>query len=72
MRSQQTGLTQSPSSSNNPKILDFTDYDCDNEQNQYQRPPRKLFDASQFKVVKVDEAKRGPEEGLSCLPQAGR
>ena len=21
---------QSPSSSNNPKILDFTDYDCDN------------------------------------------
>ena len=33
--------------------------------------PRKLFDASQFKVVEVDEAKRGPEESLSCLPQAG-
>ena len=71
MQSQQTAFTQSPSLSSNPKILDSINYDCDNEQNQYQRSPRKLFDASQFKVVKVDEAKRGPEEGLSCLPQAG-
>ena len=50
---------------------DFTDYDCDNEQNQYQRSPRKLFDASQFKVVEVYQAKRRPEQSLSRLPEAG-
>ena len=33
--------------------------------------PRELLDARQLKVVEVDEAKGGPEEGLSCLPQAG-
>ena len=31
--------------------------------------PGKLFDSCQLKVVQVYQTKRGPEQGLSCLPQ---
>ena len=32
--------------------------------------PRELLDARQLKVVEVDEAKRGPKQGLTCFPEA--
>ena len=31
--------------------------------------PRELLDARQLKVVEVDEAKRGPKQGLTCFPE---
>ena len=31
--------------------------------------PRELLDPRQLKVVEVDQAKGGPEKGLTCLPQ---
>ena len=39
-------------------------------EHQQSKEPGELLNASEFKVVKVDEAKNGPKQSLASFPQA--